>query len=140
MKHEISKLTKKDKEWIEQKALYGKTICEAYSLEEKDLVSTIDLDLAFKSWKEDKNPEKFSNTEIIQGLGCLFGQLMCLQFDLQWNIVKDNFGTDFVLLHPVKTWETYPLDFVAKRAYSGEDEGNFFQAMQKLMQDELYSA
>jgi hypothetical protein len=137
MERKIDEIRLKDRAWIEQNASRGMEICESYGITQKE-PSPADLDRVFKAWKEDQRSDKVNDTDIINGLGCLFGELMCDEFGLQWKIVTDDFGTALALRHLKSSWETYPQDFVAKRVEAGNDEVDFFKAMQSLMHDKLY--
>lgn len=140
MAHKLINISPKTQNRIEQNITLGKNICTSYGITQKDTILPKDLDITFKLWKEDQRPEKITSAEVIQGLGCLFGGLMRLEFGLQWKIVDDNLGTSLALIHSKSTWETYPLDFVAKRTDSQDDEFGFFEAMHQLMKNELYPA
>jgi hypothetical protein len=66
-------LTAEEILWITQSAAKGESICYFYNKEPKELLTPTILDKAFKAWKEDSRSNKFTNAEIINGLGCLFG-------------------------------------------------------------------
>ena len=114
MNRKVSELEKNDKDWIEQNAARGDTLCQFYGFTQGQLYTFQILDQVFKSWKEDIRSNKPTGSEIISGLGCLFGRLTREEFGLEWKIVTDNFGTDLAF-HAESAWETYPFHFVAKR-------------------------
>jgi hypothetical protein len=138
MERKIEELSYEGNKWIELNASQGIRICESYGAAHKELLSTYDLDQVFKAWKKDERTDKVTVTEIVNGLGCLFGNLMCIEFGLQWKTITDDFGTGLVLIHSKSSWETYPLDFVAKRVDPKNNDGSFFSAMRDLMHGKLY--
>lgn len=138
MERRVLELGSQDKAWIDANITRGLQLCEPYvAAPDQTLLPGI-LDQAFSQLKANAQADEDAKKEIINALGCLFGVLMSREFGLQWRIVSDDFGTSLALVHSASTWETYPLDFVAKRVYSDKEEGSFFQAMHDLMRDELY--
>lgn len=137
MERKIEELQPEHSLWIEKTSDLGLEICEAYGIKKEQAKKTSELDVVFKAWKTDKNTSKPTDSEIINGLSCLFGKLMIAEFGLEWRIITDDYGTEFALTFPKSSWEIYPRDFVAKRVYSPDDESGFFRAMQDLIKNKL---
>ena len=94
-------------------------------------------------WRRDQGSSKISEDDIANCLGCLFGELLRAEFGSEWKFVTDDYGTDLAL-HIITssdhTWETFPLQFVAKRVGSDEDESGFFSAFVLMMHQEMQKA
>lgn len=138
MYHQQKQLTDKDETWIAQSSALGETICLSYGIGHSGELTPADLDAAFRAWKEDSREEKPSVADVVNGFGSLFGTLMVVELGLRWLIVTDDFGTSLALVRPPSTWETFPIDFVAKRADPHNNEFGFFVGMQKMMRNELF--
>jgi hypothetical protein len=116
-------------------------ICKTYGATQTRQISPADLDDVFQAWREDQSNGRVSDDDIVNCFVCLFGELLRMKFGLEWKIVIDNFGPDLALhiLKTDQTWETCPIQFVAKRVESRDDEGRFFSALETWMKHELHN-
>ena len=135
MKRQVKELQPRDRDWIQQSAVNGRQICHHYGVSPTTSVSPAILDTVFHAWWHDKGSDRVSIEDVVNGLGCLFGELLRGKFDTVWRIVTDKFGTDLMLevKLPTNNLEIAPLSFVAKRAESKEDESGFFTAMESML-------
>jgi hypothetical protein len=135
MQSKEEKLQPSDYEWISKNVVAGKEICEHYGFPLTGQVSSKLLDQVFHAWWNDKNNEKVSDEQIVNYLGCLFGEFLQETFASKWKIATDAFGTDLALdvVMPGHTWEIAPLAFVAKRVQSDVDESGFFYGMESML-------
>ena len=110
-----------------QKAAEGKKICEHYGVSPSNKLTPKTLDKVFHKWWNDKGSDRVSDRDIVNCLGCLFGEMMRVKFSSDWKIVTDKHGTDLTLQINSNdyNWEIAPLAFVAKRVESDEDESGF---------------
>lgn len=139
MERQVNELQPKDQDWINQRALEGRRICQRYRTAPGTQISPSILDDVFHSWWIDNSSDRISKEDIVNCLGCLFGEILQRKFVAEWKIVVDNFGTDLVLQvgMPSHSWEIYPISFVAKRVESNEDESGFFAAMEQMLLREI---
>ncbi len=139
MKREVKELKPKDIDWINQKAEEGKSICRHYGFTSEDQISALTLDHVFHIWWNDKKNDRVATENIVNCLGCLFGELLRVKFDSKWQIVIDIFGTDLMLMinTPGNTWDIAPINLVAKRVDSSIDESGFFSAMESFLRGKL---
>jgi hypothetical protein len=139
MEHTIRELNPKDHDWISERATEGQGICEHYGVTPASQISPKTLDMVFHLWWNDKGSDRVSKETIVNCLGCLFGELLCVKFGSIWKIVTDEFGTDLALqvVTDGHSWEITPLAFVAKRVESDEDESGFFAGLESMLLREL---
>ena len=80
-----------------------------------------DYDTAFASWQQDPQPT-YSSEQVIECLGGYLGNRMIADFDMEWVVVKDEYGTDYAVRS--KTSETLAFVFssVLKRIEDGDAE------------------
>lgn len=139
MQRTVRELQVKDREWISKKASEGRKICQHYGFTSEINIIPTSLDKVFQAWWNDEANNRVAENEIVNCLGCLFGELLCKEFNSEWKIITDSFGTDLAVqvVTQDRTWDTFPLAFVAKRVKSSEDESGFFAAMESMFLREL---
>jgi hypothetical protein len=139
MDRQIHDLQPKDQDWIARSASEGQSICNFYGVTPSTDLSPEKLDSVFHAWRNDSSDNRKGSEAIINGLGCLFGELLRGKFPAEWKILTDSYSTELALLVDTsgRTWELTPRDFVAKRVLSDEDESGFFAAMESMLNEEI---
>ena len=116
-KSQLRDLTKEEKEFINKNIELGKKIANSFCVEEiaNELKK---LDVIFKKNLDCKSD--FSDDEIASGLGVLFGEIMREQLSMEWQMITDEYGTDYCLIHKKTNTMIFPISTVYKRVESGE--------------------
>lgn len=130
MKYNSKELQEKDLVWINIKANQGLKIVKKYCKTNLEQPTPRDLDRVFQIWFYDHSLLRTSKKDIVNCLGCLFGEYLRIKYSMQWKIVTDEWGTDLALhLSKEKTLYVFPLDLISKRIDSKEDESGFFSGL-----------
>lgn len=67
------------------------------------------LDTVLKSWRADGPPTKATQEEVIELVGCAFGQGMVDELGFEWQLVTDQYGTDYAVVDKVYTFSGFPF-------------------------------
>ena len=107
--------------------LKTKPLLEKYSYNHND-TNNIDariLDLVLEKWKHDKSYDKASKEEIIEMIGCAFGQDIVDDLDCEWKVLTDEYGTDFTVIHKKYKINGFPFSSVLK-AIDEDRQGSLY--------------
>lgn len=139
MEHIVKEIQPEDSIWIQDRAAEGRRICEQYGVSQETHLSPALMDLVFHSWWNDRGSKRVTEQDIVNCLGCLFGEILRLRFKADWSIITDQYGTDLALQVDTNgnTFEFTPCAFVAKRVVLDEEESGFFAGMENLLLREL---
>jgi hypothetical protein len=142
METTIKELQPRDHNWITTNAEKGRKICEHYGIPSASQISPKIFDKVFQTWWNDKGNDRVSENDIVNCLGCLFGEYMRMKFGMEWKIITDKYGTDLALQveHGENIVEVAPLSFVAKRVEADDLERGIFQGMESLIIRQLGNA
>ena len=78
------------------------------------------LDKIFIEWL--KNPKDYSDQEMVSSLGAAFGEYMVVHLDMEWQVIKDDYGTALGVHRTEPEWTGYPFDSIQKRVDSKETD------------------
>lgn len=80
-----------------------------------------DFDEAFRLWQTG-GKRRFTEKQVVEILGACLGKQLIADFQMEWVVVKDQYGTDFAVRG--KTYEviSFPFASVAKRIESGKHD------------------
>lgn len=136
MTQDIRAPLKNELDEISQMIDLGMNIMAHYGIDQ-DVDIFNNLDSVYDSWVNDGN-EKPSSSDIVAGLGSVFGDRLSHAHQSDWIVVTDEYGTDFGIL--VYGYQIFPLDFVAKRVAtldSEDPEMEFFSGMNSVINNEF---
>ena len=92
-----------------------------YSNKKEGILESENLDLILKKWKSDQSSDKKSEEKVIEIIGSAFGQNIVENLDSEWQIITDEYGTDFTVIHKEYFVNGFPYSSVYK-AITGERE------------------
>lgn len=117
-----------EKTWVEGHMGLGRLIIKHYfpNISQDEKITPEILDKTFGAWREDKNEDKPTKEEIIDGLGCLFGNIFVIQNGWVWKDYVDMAGRTLAI-YTDKEYYAFPLDSVSKRTEEGNEDINFFK-------------
>jgi Domain of unknown function (DUF3806) len=72
------------------------------------------LDEAFRMWQVEPD-RQFTEQQVIEILGAYLGNQLLLDFEMEWVVVKDQYGTDYAVRAKKYEVLSYPFASVAKR-------------------------
>lgn len=84
-------------------------------------------------WLDDNSG--VSDDEIASGLGTLFGEIVKKQLSMEWQMITDEYGTDYCLVHKKTNTRIFPLSTVYKRIESKEYD--FFWNIYQLAESHI---
>ena len=76
-----------------------------------------EFDVAFLNWQRDAKA-KFTEGQVINMLGAFLGNKLVKDFDMEWVVVTDMYGTDFAVRGKKVEVMSFPFSSVAKRIES----------------------
>jgi hypothetical protein len=126
---DIRDLTPDERSWVADRTSLGDRIVQRYA-PDSAAINLGTLDAAFRAWAADVSPA-FSDDEIAEGLGALFGSHLTRHLGVRWVVVTDEHGVDLAVRHDASESEVYPLDAVGKRLPPACDERGFFATIAK---------
>lgn len=72
------------------------------------------LDEAFRDWQVEAT-RQFSEQQVVQMLGAYLGSRLTADLDMEWVVVKDQYGTDFAVRSKKVEVLSFPFSSVSKR-------------------------
>lgn len=73
--------------------------------------------------------------DIVECLGCAFGEYLVTHGECSWLVIADSFGTDLAVRKTGTDVTTFPLAVIAKRIDSPPEELSFFEPIARSLQD-----
>ena len=73
-----------------------------------------DFDEAFHLWRSE-GKRRFTEQQVIEILGAYLGKKLIADFQMEWVVVKDEYGTDFAVRGKKYEVMSFPFSSVAKR-------------------------
>ena len=80
-----------------------------------------DYDRAFRAWQTSASPQH-SKDQVVEILGAYLGNCMIADFDMEWVMVTDEYGTDYAVRGKTNDVMAFPFSSVMKRIEDGEHE------------------
>jgi hypothetical protein len=130
--------TNKDKAWLVeslQKAGQLKNDYWEKPMPKKNEFMPVVLDEVFGRWMNDTSKTKKDADFVINSLGAAFGQYLVDNYNMKWIIVKDDYGTDYAVIH--KNWNiiAFPLSSVNKGIE--QDKQNLFSSIELMIKQQI---
>lgn len=95
-----------------------------------------DYDRAFRTW-QGSNSLRYSEAEVVQILGAYLGNKCNAELDMEWVVVKDQYGTNYGIRSKTHEVLGFPFSTVMKRIEN--DESDFlhgvFYALKRMIED-----
>lgn len=82
--------------------------------DQKEFYDAENLDYVLEQWKMDKSVTKSNKNDVVEMLGCAFGQDLINSLDCEWQILTDEYGTDFTVIHKKYKINGFPFSSVLK--------------------------
>ncbi len=82
--------------------------------DQEDFLKAENLDYVLEQWKVDQSNTKASKNEVVEMLGCAFGQDLINSLDCEWQVLTDQYGTDFTVIHKKYKINGFPFSSVLK--------------------------
>ena len=103
-----------------------------------------DYDEAFRRWQlaVASGDTEIDSNVVIEILGCVLGNLLVTELDMQWVKVTDQYGTDYAVKGRSVEVFSYPFSTVAKRVENEEYDFmyNVFYAIKQAVESEELEA
>jgi hypothetical protein len=135
METKIIDLTTDEQDQIKANISAGIKICKTIMVSDSEIIKAQDLDICFQKWAE--QPSKFTNEEIANGLGALFGEILATDFKLNWKMVEDEIGKETALLDEESGSIIFPINTVWKRIEPSINPEVFFGPMWNAIKSHL---
>ncbi len=110
---EIKVTNSKDTQAIDAYAAQGNRFVSTYLPRVKN-PSLKDYDEAFRLWQIEKK-RRYTEQQVIEILGACLGNKLIADFQMEWVVVKDEYGTDFAVRGKKYEIMSFPFSSVAKR-------------------------
>jgi hypothetical protein len=124
----ILEFTDKDKEALAHNLQLGKKILLKAG-KNPDKLQVNHLDSVFSLWGEKNDLQDFSSQQIAEGLGSVFGDIICRQFSFSWMIIEDDHGKEPALVENSSGSVVYPVNSIWKRIEPELNTQPFFKEM-----------
>ena len=72
------------------------------------------LDYVLEQWKTDKSVTKSNRNDVVEMIGYVFGQELINSLNCEWQILTDEYGTDFTVIHKKYKINGFPFSSVLK--------------------------
>jgi len=79
------------------------------------------LDKAFRKWQIETEPQ-FSEQEVVEILGSFLGNELVVGLDMEWVVVKDQYGVDYGVRARKVEVMAFPFSSVEKRVKRGQSD------------------
>lgn len=110
---EINLASSRDVKGINAYALQGRRFVATYLSKVKN-PSLKDFDEAFRLWQLE-GKRQFTEQQVVEMLGAYLGNKLIVDFQMEWVVVKDEYGTDFAVRSKMYEVMSFPFSSVAKR-------------------------
>ncbi|WP_338846307.1 DUF3806 domain-containing protein [Massilia sp. W12] len=80
-----------------------------------------DFDKAFYLWQKEKS-RRYSEQQVIEMIGAYLGNQLVKDFQMEWVVVSDQYGTDYAVRGKQKEVMSFPFASVEKRIQRKEHE------------------
>lgn len=82
--------------------------------DKEEFLNAENLDYVLEQWKLDKSTTKSDKNDVVEMLGCAFGQDLINSLNCEWQILTDEYGTDFTVIHKKYKINGFPFSSVLK--------------------------
>ena len=82
--------------------------------DKEEFLNAENLDYVLEQWKLDKSATKSDKNDVVEMLGCAFGQDLINSLNCEWQILTDEYGTDFTVIHKKYKINSFPFSSVLK--------------------------
>jgi hypothetical protein len=130
--------TSQDKTWLAKNLENARELKNEYwekpMPKEKEFMPHV-LDEVFEQWMTDTSKTKKDADFVTNSCGAAFGQYLVDNYNMKWIIVKDDYGTDYAVIH--KKWNiiAYPPSSVRKGIE--QDKRNFFSSIELTVKQQI---
>ncbi|MBP5437806.1 MAG: DUF3806 domain-containing protein [Treponema sp.] len=132
-KPQLRDLTQEEINIINTNIDLGNKIVNSSSVEKSVTNELRILDIVFKNWLNGNSI--FSEDEIASGLGILFGEIARKELSMEWQMITDEYGTDYCLVHRKTNIMIFPISTVYKRIDSKEYD--FFWDIYQIVKNQI---
>jgi len=80
-----------------------------------------DFDEAFHRWQNEKH-RQFTEQQVVEILGSYLGNKLINDFQMEWVIVTDQYGTDYAVRSKIAEVMSFPFSSVSKRIENNQHE------------------
>ena len=110
----LTDLNEEQKKEFDEILKNSKEFISSYSTKKEDILNSENIDYVLEKWKSDSSSNKKSKNEVVELLGCAFGQDLINNLDCEWQILTDEYGTDFTVIHKKYKINGFPFSSVLK--------------------------
>ena len=82
--------------------------------DKEDYQNAENLDYVLEQWKNDKSVTKSNKNDVVEMLGCAFGQDIINSLNCEWQVLTDKYGSDFTVIHKKYKINGFPFSSVDK--------------------------
>jgi hypothetical protein len=119
MPQEITVVHDKDLMWLQGLRQEGPRFVSHYHAD--NIEPELDAyDAAFRAWQEG-NSSDYSAEDVIRIIGGYLGNRFVVDFDMEWVVVSDQYGTDYAVRSKKVEAMAFPFSMVLKRIEEGKD-------------------
>ena len=95
-----------------------------------------DFDEAFRLWQKEKR-RRYTEQQVVQMLGAYLGNQLVADFQMEWVMVTDQYGTDYAVRSKKYEVMSFPFSSVVKRIENNQYE--FMVGVYHTVQDTIAS-
>jgi hypothetical protein len=105
---------------IAENVAYGTAFLKAFGITNEHPWTLDDLDKAFEAWLLASDKLGYSDDEVVELLGAMFGHYCVNQLNMRWIRITDSDGTTLAVDGVERTFRAFPYQVVSKRIPDGE--------------------
>ncbi len=100
-----------------------------------------DYDEAFSLWQADEK-RRYTEQQVIEILGACLGNKLIADFQMEWVIVKDEYGTDFAVIGKKYEVMSFPFSSVSKRIENNQYDFmvGVYHTVRSIIESDEYKA
>ncbi|MDD3148700.1 MAG: DUF3806 domain-containing protein [Candidatus Riflebacteria bacterium] len=129
MQPNISDFRENDRTRLAEGLACGRELCLRLQGQHRGPVNPVILDKVFKAWAGQPAGSRAANSELANGLGSLFGEILKNDFGFRWQLIEDEYGAEPALIDDNTGSVVFPVNAVWKRIEPDVDSQAFFQPM-----------
>ena len=135
----LNNLNNEQLEFIRNKSKEAKDFIAKYSEFHKDnLIEFHHMDISIENWKNADQSTREKPEEVIDLIGALFGQTLVEKLNFEWQLITDQYGTDFTVIDKKYYVNGFPFSSVQKSV--SEYRPNALTEIFNLFQQQLKKA
>ncbi|MDO6852105.1 DUF3806 domain-containing protein [Cellulophaga lytica] len=126
-------------EFIKNKSKQASEFVAKYSEFKKESIMEFQyLDTSIENWKNADQKSREKTEDVIDMIGALFGQTLSKKLNFEWQLITDQYGTDFTVIDKKYFVNGFPFSSVQKSVL--EYRPNALSEIYELIKEQLKKA